>query len=213
MSYPGESEEYRRARDLLRAEEVELRNHIERVAGLRRALPMGGLAEDYQFTGHDGVVTLAELFAPGKDSLLLYSYMYAPDDDAPCPMCTSFLDTLNASARHVTQRAGVAVVAQAPYETLAAVAKDRGWQRLRLASAGGSNYQRDYLAEDESGNQRPMMNVFVKADDGVRHFWGSEAFFADVDGHPRHIDLVWPVWHLLDMVPDGRGDWMPGLDY
>lgn len=213
MLYPGESEEYRAARDALRDEEVALRNQIERVAELRRALPRGGIADDYQFTDSQGAVNLGQLFTPGTRSLLLYSYMYAPDDPAPCPMCTSFLDTLNASAAHIAQRVSLAVVAQAPPQALAKVASDRGWQKLRLVSAGGTTYQRDYLGEDEAGNQRPMMNVFVNDDDGIRHFWGSEAFFADVGGHPRHIDLVWPIWHLFDLTPEGRGEWMPRVDY
>lgn len=213
VSYPGESAAYRVARDELLAEEVALRNQIERVAALRRALPKGAVARNYSFAGRDGPVTLAQLFEPGKATLLVYSYMFAPGDESPCPMCTSFLDTLDASAAHVGQRASLAVVAEAPVERLGAVANDRGWRNLRLVSAGGTSYQRDYLAADEQGGQRPMMNVFIADGGEVRHFWGSEGYFARVDGHPRHIDLIWPIWHLFDLTPEGRGDWMPKVQY
>lgn len=91
VRFPNESGDYRRARNALLAEEIELRRHIERVAAQRRALPPGGtVPADYRFDGEDGPVSFSELFA-GKDTLIVYSYMFGPERQEPCPMCTSML--------------------------------------------------------------------------------------------------------------------------
>lgn len=91
VRFPNESGDYRRARNALLAEEIELRRHIERVAAQRRALPPGGtVPADYCFDGEDGPVSFSELFA-GKDTLIVYSYMFGPERQEPCPMCTSML--------------------------------------------------------------------------------------------------------------------------
>src|SRR5215208_5041268 len=109
MTFPGESAEYRAARDRLLEQEIELRRATEAVAAARRELPPGGaIPEDYAFegAGPDGAtvpVRLSELFAPGHDSLLVYSMMFprSPNDDRPgaadgaCPSCTALLDQLD----------------------------------------------------------------------------------------------------------------------
>jgi predicted dithiol-disulfide oxidoreductase (DUF899 family) len=62
----------------------------------------------------------------------------------------------------------------------------------------------------------PMLNVFVKRDGIVRHFWGSELMNAPADPgqNERHVDSIWPLWNLLDVTPEGRGkDWQPSLSY
>ena len=215
--FPNESDEYRASRDALLTAEADLRAAVERVAALRRQLPMGGaLKEDYAFTGLDqsGAATpvrFSELFAPGKDSLFLYGMMFSEAMENPCPMCSSFLDALDGNARHIGVRINLAVVAKSPIERIAAYAEKRGWRYLRLLSSAGTTYQRDYLAESESGGQMPMANVFVKRDGGVHHFWGSELLYAPSEGHPRHIDMMWPLWNVLDVTPDGRGSANPAL--
>lgn len=224
--FPGESQEYRRARDELLDMEIDLRRKIEEVATLRRRLPTGGaLKQDYVF--EEGSADLAdettikqtkfsELFESGKDSLIIYSFMYAPDADQPCPMCTAILDSFNGNAPHVTDRVNLAVVAKSPVEKIQSWARSRGWHSLRLLSSGQNNYNADYFAESAEWGQMPAINVFSKDQHGIHHFYNAELLYAPTpEGqHPRHADLVWPLWNLFDLIPEGRGtDWFPRLSY
>lgn len=219
--YPNETPEYRETRDALLLAESELRDHVERVAALRRDLPLGGEAkEDYVFAergphGERVDVRLSELFAPGQNSLLLYGLMFGPSMTQPCPMCTAFLDSLNGAAPHIGQRISLAVSARSPLDRLTEFAASRGWSHLRLVSSADNSYQHDYLAAGDDEAQWPMANVFVRRDGPVRHFWGSELLFRPyATGNTRHVDLLWPLWNVLDLTPDGRGDdWYPALGY
>lgn len=221
--FPGETAAYRETRDQLLAAEMSLRQAIEDVAALRRRLPLGGrVEEDYSFSEIDAAsgdlreVRLSELFEGDRDSLIVYGFMYGPEWDGPCPMCTAMIDSADGAARHLRQRTGFVVVAKARPDRLARLARERGWTGVRLLSSFGNRFNQDYLAQpaDEPDEQNPMMNVFVRRDDGIYHFWGSEMFFAPMEGgHPRHVDLVWPLWNFLDLTPGGRGDFMPKLRY
>jgi predicted dithiol-disulfide oxidoreductase (DUF899 family) len=216
ITFPGESAEYRTARDRLLASELELRRAIEAVAVARRALPDGGaVREDYVFRGlgADGQpadVRLSELFEDGKDTLVIYHMMFprSPDSDLPCPSCTGFLGTFDGLGQSAAERINLAIVAKAPLERLLAYADEQGWNRLRFYSAGGSTFNRDYHAEAENGQQLPMTNVFRRQNGEIRHFWGSELFYAPTDPgqDPRHNDLLDPYSALFDLTPDGRGD-------
>jgi predicted dithiol-disulfide oxidoreductase (DUF899 family) len=227
VRFPGESEEYRRERNRLLEAEVELRRQIERVAAQRRELPPGGVVpEDYLFERvGGGQVRFSELFEPGKDTLAVYSFMFprysgdtrpGPDTgetaqlplaESPCPSCTSILDSLDGAARHLTQRLNLAVVAKSDPERIGAFAGERGWRHLQLLSSRHNAYNRDYHAETPDGEQLPVLNVFVREGDGFRHSWATELMFAprDEGEDPRHVDAIWPVWHVLDMTPEGRG--------
>ncbi|MEX0283353.1 MAG: DUF899 family protein [Paracoccaceae bacterium] len=214
VTFPGESPAYRTARDALLTEEIALRAQVERVAALRRDLPLGGSVADYAFQELSGeTLALGELFSHPNRTLAIYSLMFRPDQNAPCPMCTSMLDGLAGQAQHIAQHMDFVVVAAAKPEQLRALSDDRGWGALRLLSTDGSTYQTDYGAEAPDGSQLPMMNVFSQTENGVRHFWGSEMFHAGLDGHPRHVDQLWPLWNMLDLTPAGRPDWFPALDY
>lgn len=218
VRFPGETPAYREARDRLLAAEIELRRHIEEVAALRRALPPGAqVPQDYEFEQDGGrEVRLSQLFAPGKNSLLVYSFMYGPQMEAACPMCTAFLDSLDGAAPHVQQRTNLVVVAKSPIERIRAYARERGWRNLRLLSSSGNSYNRDYHGESADGREMPSMNVFVRREGEVRHFWHSELLYGPVEEgqNMRHMDLAWPLWNLLDMTPEGRGsDWYPKLVY
>jgi len=224
MRFPGESAQYRQMRDKLLQAELDLQGQVQAVAALRRQLPPGGEAKDYVFEegpadldGGDAArkVRLADLFAPGQNTLLLYSYMYGPQMKQPCPMCTSFLDGLNGNAQHIRQRASLAVVAKSPIARIREVARQREWRNLRLLSSAGTTYNADYHGEDKEGDQQPMMNVFTRRGGKIHHFYGSEALFVPEPGHePCHIDMMWPLWNVLDLTPEGRGDdWHPRLAY
>jgi predicted dithiol-disulfide oxidoreductase (DUF899 family) len=240
IRFPGESPQYRAARDRLLEQEIELRRAMEAVASARRELPPGGVApEDYVFqgAGSDGTPTdvrLSELFAPGRDSLVIYSFMFPRDpgderpgptsgqtalltlEEGPCPSCVALLDQLDGAAEHASQRLNLAVVAKAPLPRILTFAEERGWRRLALLSSAGNRYNRDYFGETAEGSQRPMLNVFHRDRETIRHFWGSELFYAPTDPgqDPRHVGTIEPVWNLFDLTREGRGtDWDEQLSY
>ena len=240
ISFPGESAEYRAARERLLTQEIELRRVMEAVAVLRRALPPGGLVpEDYAFDGlnaHGAVATikLSQMFAPGKNTLVIYNFMFPRDpqddrpgpsegatarlkrEDGPCPSCVAILDQLDGAAAHVDQQTNFAVIAKAPLDRLIAFSRERGWRNLRLFSAAGNTFKRDYHAETHEGFQRPMLTVFHRDRTGIRHFWSSEMLYAptDTDQDPRHAGTLEPLWNIFDLTPEGRpSGWDEQLDY
>ncbi len=240
IAFPGESAEYRAERNRLLEQEIELRRAMEAVAAARRRLPPGGIVpQDYVFKtqgrgGGPAEVRLSELFAPGKDSLVIYSMMFPrdPGDDrpgpasgqtallplaqGPCPSCTAFLDALDGAAGHASQRVNLAAAGKAPIERILTFAAERGWRRLRLLSTDGTTYNRDYWAETADGEQQPMLNVFHRDGDTIRHFWGSELFYAPEDPgqDQRHVGTLEPLWNLFDLAPEGRPiDWYEQLSY
>jgi predicted dithiol-disulfide oxidoreductase (DUF899 family) len=229
--FPNESIEYREARDRLLQAEVNLRDAIERVAAQRRQLPPGPLVtQDYVFQEGprdldrgDPVreVRFSSLFEGGHDDLIVIHYMFSPNDEAPCPMCTMWADGYNAVAPHIEQQAGIVLVAAAPIDKLRAIARQRGWHNLRLLSALENTFNLDWQAEDNERNQKPAVSVFHRDPDGsVRLFSFTEMMLERgpaVDTSPppgqdeRGIDLYSPVWNLLDLLPGGRGGWYPSL--
>jgi predicted dithiol-disulfide oxidoreductase (DUF899 family) len=240
ITFPGESPEYRAARDRLLREEIELRRAMETVAATRRELPLGGVVpEDYVFQGAapDGSATevrLSELFARDRSSLVIYSMMFPRDpgderpgpgtgqtallrlEEGPCPSCVALLDQLDGAVEHASQHINLAVVAKAPLPRLLTFAEERGWRQLRLLSSAENTYNCDYLGETAEGSQRPMLNVFHRDGQTIRHFWGSELFYAPTDAgqDPRHVGTLEPLWNLFDLTPEGRGtDWDEQLRY
>jgi predicted dithiol-disulfide oxidoreductase (DUF899 family) len=240
VTFPGESAEYRAERDRLLVQEIELRRVTEAVAAARRELPPGGVVpEDYVFqsVGADGAPTdmkLSELFEPSRDSLVIYSFMFPRDpgdrrpgpqtgrtallpiDEGPCPSCVALLDQLDGAAEHAAQHVNLAVVAKAPLPRILTFAGERGWRRLRLLSSGANTYNRDYFGENAEGSQRPMLNVFRRDGETIRHFWGSELLHAPSDPgqDPRHVGTLEPVWNLFDLTREGRPtDWDEQLSY
>ena len=240
VRFPGESAEYRAARDRLLEQETELRRAMETVAAARRRLPAGGVVpHDYVFQGEGAAgeptdVRLSELFAPGKDALVIYSMMFPRDPgderpgprgghtaglplaEGPCPSCTALLDQLDGAVEHVSQRVNIAASGKAPLPRMLALAQERGWRRLRLLSSAGNSYNSDYLAETAEGHQRPMLNVFHRDGETIRHFWGSELLYAPTEPgqDPRHVGTIEPLWNLYDLTPAGRGtDWDEQLSY
>jgi predicted dithiol-disulfide oxidoreductase (DUF899 family) len=211
----SESDEYRRQREELRVAELDLIDQSERVAAMRRGLPSDTVVDDYHLidVASGDRVQLSELFsAPGRP-LILYHFMYGKAQTEPCPLCTMWIDGYNAAAPHLTQNADFVVVAAADPAAIAAHAASRGWSNLRLLSAGDSTFKYDLGSEEADGEQIESVSVFTRGDDGsVRHVYSKGAQLAD-DRRERGIDLLSPVWHLLDLTPNGRGDWYPSLHY
>jgi predicted dithiol-disulfide oxidoreductase (DUF899 family) len=203
--YPNESPEYRKARETLLKEEQALVDHVKALAATRRKLPKGGeLKENYVFQGaSDGKVgkpvKFSELFGD-KDTLLLYSFMFGPNWDKPCPSCTSLMDGFDRSWYSVAKTAAFAAIAKAQPEKINEWAKERGWSQIPLLSGFNSPFQADYKCQrDNDDMQLPMMHVFTRDDGKIFHFWASEL-------DSNHVDTVWPYWNLLDFTPQGRPD-------
>ena len=214
VRFPNESLDYRRARDALLAEEIELRRHIERVAEQRRALPPGGaVPKNYAFVSEKGPVKFSELFGD-KQTLAVYSYMYGPKREQPCPMCTSLMAAWDGESLDVDQRIALVMVARSPIERLLSVKAARGWQHLRLCSDIDGDFTRDYVSADDA--DMPAFNVFTRRDGSIRHFWSGEmgGSTADPGQDPRGAPDLMPLWTILDNTPEGRGgDWYPELEY
>jgi predicted dithiol-disulfide oxidoreductase (DUF899 family) len=203
LRYPNESQAYRDARDALLKDEQELAAKVKAVAEKRRKLPLGGqLKEDYVFQwASDGKVgkpvKFSELFGD-KNTLLLYSWMFGPSWDKPCPSCTSLMDGFDRTWYSVAQDAAFAAVAKARPEQIDAWAKERGWSQIPLVSGSQSSFQADYKCQGESDDmQQPVMLVFTKRDGKIFHSWSTETM-------SNHVDTVWPYWNLLDFTPEGR---------
>ena len=207
LRYPNESPEYRDARNALLKDEQELVDRTKALAAKRRELPLGGeLKDDFVFewasNGKVGEsVKFSELFGD-KNSLLIYSFMYGPNWDNPCPSCTSLMDGFDRSWYQVSRDAAFVAIAKAPAEKISAWAMQRGWTQIPLLSGFNSTYQADYQCQADSDDmQLPVMHAFTRRDGKIYHFWGTEL-------KGNHVDTVWPYWNLMDFTPEGR----PNLD-
>ena len=220
---PNESAEYLSKREELRLAEIELMNQREKVATLRRQLPPGPILEDYEFVeGPPSLeegdapakkVRLSELFTAPDRALVIYQFMYGKKQTSPCPMCTAWIDSFNGVAHHLAQNIDLAIVAAADLPTLRAHARKRGWDKLRLLSAGESTFKYDLGSEDREGNQDSTISVFTLDKQGtVRHFYSVHPRLAH-NIQTRGIDEYNPIWNVLDLTPQGRGTFDASLDY
>ena len=220
---PNESGEYLTKREELRIAEIELMRQSERVAELRRQLPEGAIVQDYVFeegpSNLDGgdtptrTVRLSDLFTGPDRSLVIYHFMYGKKQTKPCPMCTMFIDSWNGVAHHLAQNIDVAIVAAADPAALRAHARERGWDRLRLLSCGANTFKYDLGSEDREGHQDSTVSVFTRdAEGALRHFYTAHPSMSD-DIKERGIDLLTPAYNILDLTPQGRGDWYAELGY
>jgi predicted dithiol-disulfide oxidoreductase (DUF899 family) len=240
VTFPNEAQAYRSAREVLLEREVRLRREMEAVATELRALPPGGqVPEDYVFdcigpNNAPSTVRLSELFR-GGDTLMLYHFMFprhvqdtrpgptagamakVPLAEGPCPSCTALIDMWEGTMPHFDGLGGnLAVVAKAPIDRVAAFGRDRGWKHIRLLSAAGNSFKRDYHGEDADGQQAPILTVFKQWPDGaIRLHWASELLFepADPDQDVRHLGTVEPLWTLFDLTPGGRPKADEQLEY
>jgi len=219
----NESVEYLNAREELRHAEIELMRQRERVAELRRGLPKGATVKDYEFlegpasldAGDEPVtkVRLSELFTAPDRALVIYHLMFGKKQTKPCPMCTAWLDGYNGVAHHLAQNVDFAIVAAADPATLRAYARERGWNKLRLLSAGESTFKYDLGSEDREGGQDSTVSVFTRdSDRTLRHFYSVHPWLAE-DIKERGIDELTPIWNVLDLTPQGRGTFYASLDY
>jgi len=219
----NESPEYRAKREELRLAEIDLMQRRERVAELRRALPPGATVQDYVFqegpadlNGGDSPVRsvrLSELFSGPNRSVVVYHLMYGKKQTNPCPMCTMWIDGFNGVAQHVAQNVDFVVAAAADPSALRQHARNRGWHNLRLLSCGTSTFKHDLLSEDADGSQDSTISVFTRDRDGaIRHVYSAHPRMSE-DIKQRGIDLLTPVYNIMDLTPEGRDDWYAKLTY
>ncbi len=212
--FPNESSEYRATRNELLVEEIELRRHIERVAAQRRALPRGGeVPHDFEFVSETGPIHLSSLFGD-KDTLMVYSMMYGAERTAPCPSCTSFLNSWNGTAINLRERSAIAVTARSPIGRLLDYKKQRGFTNLPFVSDIPGDYTRTYVNPDDA--DVPGFSVFTRRNGKVFHYYSGEmsGAMADPGQDPRGSPDLDPLWLMLDLTPEGRGtDWYPKLQY
>ncbi len=212
--FPNDSAEYRAARNALLVEEINLRRHLERVAAQRRALPPGGeLAKDFEIVSEAGAARFSTLFGD-KKTLMVYSMMFGPQRKAPCPMCTSFLNSWNGTAINLRERVGIAVTARSPIERLVEFKRQRGFDNLPFVADLTGDYTRTYVSAEDA--DIPGFSVFTRNDGVIRHFYSGEmsGAMADPGQDPRGAPDLDLLWQMLDLTPEGRGtDWYPKLDY
>jgi predicted dithiol-disulfide oxidoreductase (DUF899 family) len=220
---PNESREYLLARERVRLAEIELMRQRERVAELRRKMPKGATVEDYEFLegpasldeGDEPItrVRMSDLFTAPDRSLVIYHLMFGKKQTKPCPMCTAWIDGFNGVAPHIAQNIDFVIVAAAEPSALRAYARDRGWDRLRLLSAGESTFKLDLGSEDHEGNQDSTISVFTRESDGtLRHFYSAHPRLGE-EIKERGIDELNPTWNILDLTPQGRGAFYASLAY
>jgi predicted dithiol-disulfide oxidoreductase (DUF899 family) len=219
----NESADYLAKREELRIAEIDLMRQREHVAELRRRLPQGAIVEDYEFKEGPAdldagdapirTVRLSELFTGENRSVVVYHFMYGKRNTTPCPMCTLLIDGFNGVAHHLAQNLDFAIVAAADPPALRAHARTRGWDNLRLLSCGTNTFKYDLGSEDHEGNQDSTVSVFSRDSNGtLRHVYTAHPQLAN-NIKERGLDLLCPVYHFLDLTPQGRGDWYAGLDY
>ena len=215
--FPGASPAYEKARRALLAEEIEFRRHMTRVVAQRQALPPGPvITKDYRFKDEQGFeVGLRELFGD-KDTLVVYFWMYGPQRERPCPMCTNWLGAVNGNAADIKQRVALKILGRSPVERQFAFAQERGWRDLDFVQTVGDDWAVDLGLLRADGSENPALIVFRRDGDDVRLFWASAmtAEMADPGQDPRDAPDIAALWSVLDLTPGGRGsDWYPKLRY
>ena len=215
--FPGASREYEEARRALLAEEIEFRRHLTRLTEQRRALPPGPvIRKNYRFRNEQGAeVGLKDLFGD-KTTLVTYFWMYGPQRERPCPMCTNWLGAVNGNAADIKQRVALKILGRSSVERQFAFAVERGWRDLDFVQTIGDDYAKDLQLLQPDGSEVPALTVFQRQGDEVRLFWASEMTKAmgDPGQDPRDAPDIASLWSILDLTPEGRGtDWYPKLRY
>jgi predicted dithiol-disulfide oxidoreductase (DUF899 family) len=215
--FPGASAAYDDARRALLAEEIEFRRHMTRLTEQRRALPPGPvITKDYRFKDEQAFdVGLLDLFGD-KQTLVTYFWMYGPQRERPCPMCTNWLGAVHGNAADIKQRVALKILGRSPVERQYAFAWERGWSELNFIQTVGNDYANDLGLLNADGSESPALVVYQRDGDQVRLFWASQMTqdMADPGQDPRDAPDVASLWSILDLTPEGRGtDWYPKLQY
>ncbi|MET0333001.1 MAG: DUF899 family protein [Rhizobacter sp.] len=215
--FPGASADYDAARQALLQEEIEFRRHATRLVDQRRALPPGPvITKNYRFKDEQAFeVGLLDLFGD-KDTLVTYFWMFGPQRERPCPMCTNWIGSVNGNAADIKQRVALKILGRSPVERQYAFAQERGWRDINFVQTIGDDYAKDLGLLQPDGSEYPALTVYKRDGDKVRLFWASEMTkeMADPGQDPRDSPDIASLWAILDITPGGRPpDWYPKLQY
>lgn len=217
LPFPGASNEYKKARQALLVEEIEFRRHATRLVEQRRALPPGPVIEkNYRFKDANGAeVGLLDMFGE-HNTLVAYFWMFGPQRERPCPMCTNWLGSVNGNAADIKQRVALKILGRSPVARQIAFAVERGWEDLDFVQTAGDDFAKDAGLLQPDGSEWAGYYVFKRDGDKVRLFWssGMGMDMADPGQDPRDYPDIGALWSILDLTPEGRGtDWYPKLSY
>jgi predicted dithiol-disulfide oxidoreductase (DUF899 family) len=208
-------DEWLEARRALLEKEKAFTRLADEMSALQRALPWEAVTKPYRFEGPDGTETLSDLFG-GRRQLVIYHFMFHPDDAAGCPHCSLRADGFDGIGVHLNQRdVMMVVVSRAPLEKLEGFKRRMGW-RFKWVSSGGSDFNYDYQASftpEEMANKRALYNFTVR-DPLAREREGHSIFYRDDSDEVFHTyscydrgnDKLNLHYHYLDLVPKGRDE-------
>jgi predicted dithiol-disulfide oxidoreductase (DUF899 family) len=216
MNHPIVShEEWLTARRALLEKEKALTRQTEEMSRLQRSLPWERVTKEYVFDGPAGRETLADLF-DGRSQLIVYHFMFHPDEAAGCPHCSLRADGFAGIGVHLNHRdVTMVVVSRAPYTKLVAYRKRMGWG-FKWVSSGGSDFNRDYqtsFTAEEVAAKRALYNYAMR-DPQAPEREGHSIFYKDKNGavfhtyscYDRGNDKLNLHYHYLDLVPKGRDE-------
>ena len=214
MAHPVVSpDEWQAARAALLKKEKEFTKLRDALSRERRALPWEKVEQSYVFDGPNGPESLSDLFG-GKSQLVVYHFMFNPDDAAGCPHCSFWADHYDATIPHLRQRdVSFVVISRAPLAKIAAFQQRMGWKFTWLSS-GKSSFNYDYrVSFTPADSRQPLYNVGTLVP-GMADREGLSVFTKDASGaifrtystYARGIDMINGTYQILDLVPKGRDE-------
>ena len=208
-------QEWLATRKALLAEEKQFSRLRDQLNRKRRALPWKKVDKDYVFDGSAGKETLADLFA-GKRQLVVYHFMFHPDDNAGCPHCSFWADHFDGAGLHLPQRdTTLVVISRAPFRKLARFQRRMGW-KFKWVSSGRSDFNYDFGVSFRPEDLRAgrVFYNYTKTTMGIEDREGASAFYRDRGGAVYHtystqargIDLLNTTYNFLDLTAKGRDE-------
>jgi predicted dithiol-disulfide oxidoreductase (DUF899 family) len=201
------------ARKALLAEEKAFTRRRDELTRRRQELPWERVEKEYVFDGPEGKRTLADLF-DGRSQLVIYHFMFGPDDAEGCQSCSFWADNFNPNVIHLKARdVTLVAVSRAPLDRLAAYEKRLGWS-FEWVSSGQTDFNFDYgISFSPADQERPVYN-YGSGSPRIPEREGMSVFFKDEDGnifhtysaYARGIDLLNTAYNYLDLVPKGRNE-------
>jgi predicted dithiol-disulfide oxidoreductase (DUF899 family) len=176
----------------LRVAEKALTRAQDELNARRRRLPMVKIDKHYELQGEEGTVELSDLFGPHQQ-LIVYHFMFGPDEEAGCPGCSWVTDAMSHPAHLHARNTNLVLVSRAPLARLLAYRKRMGWD-LPWYSSAGSDFNYDFNATNERGENH-VVSVFLKNADAIYRTYYTDA---------RGVEHLGSHWTYLDMTPFGR---------
>jgi predicted dithiol-disulfide oxidoreductase (DUF899 family) len=201
------------ARKMLLAKEKEFTRLRDALSKQRRELPWELVEKEYAFEGPEGKQTLAELF-DGRTQLVVYHFMFGPDDEVGCKSCSFWADNFDPNVVHLNARdVSFVAVSRAPLGKLAAYKERMGWS-FNWVSSADTDFNFDYGVSFAPAEQTSPVYNYGSLNPGISEREGMSVFFKDESGNVLHtysayargIDLLNAAYNYLDLVPKGRDE-------